>query len=56
MLKGDKPPRWIVEGLPSVKKGKDWALELVDEQPANPKSPAATKPASVETTSVPGKN
>jgi dipeptidyl aminopeptidase/acylaminoacyl peptidase len=30
LLKGDKPPKWIVEGIPAVKKGKDWGLELVD--------------------------
>ena len=30
LLKGEKPARWIVEGVPAVKKGKDWGLELVD--------------------------
>lgn len=30
LLKGDKPPKWITEGVPAVKKGKDWGLELVD--------------------------
>lgn len=30
LLKGEKPPKWIVEGIPAVKKGKDWGLELVD--------------------------
>ena len=30
LLKGEKPPKWIVEGVPAVKKGKDWGLELVD--------------------------
>ncbi|MFL5808664.1 MAG: alpha/beta hydrolase family protein, partial [Flavisolibacter sp.] len=32
LLKGEKPPKWIVEGVPAVKKGKDWGLELVDEE------------------------
>lgn len=30
LLKGDKAPKWITEGVPAVKKGKDWGLELVD--------------------------
>ncbi|MBM3416370.1 MAG: S9 family peptidase [Bacteroidetes bacterium] len=30
MLKGEKPARWITEGVPAVKKGKDWGLEIVD--------------------------
>ncbi|HEY6504638.1 MAG TPA: prolyl oligopeptidase family serine peptidase, partial [Chitinophagaceae bacterium] len=30
LLKGEKPPAWIVNGIPAVKKGKDWGLELVD--------------------------
>jgi dipeptidyl aminopeptidase/acylaminoacyl peptidase len=30
LLKGEKPPKWITEGVPAVKKGKDWGLELVD--------------------------
>lgn len=30
MLKGEKPARWIVEGIPAVKKGKDWGLEIVE--------------------------
>ncbi|MBL7738969.1 MAG: S9 family peptidase [Chitinophagaceae bacterium] len=30
LLKGEKPPKWIVEGIPAVKKGKDWGLELFD--------------------------
>ncbi len=30
LLKGEKPPKWIVDGIPAVKKGKDWGLELVD--------------------------
>ena len=25
-LKGDKPTRWLTEGVPAVKKGKDWGL------------------------------
>ena len=28
LLKGEKPPRWITEGVPAVRKGKDWGLEL----------------------------
>lgn len=27
ILKGDKPARWITEGIPAVNKGKDWGLE-----------------------------
>ncbi len=30
LLKGAKPPKWITEGVPAVKKGKEWGLELVD--------------------------
>ncbi len=30
LLKGEKPPKWITEGVPAVKKGKDWGLEIVD--------------------------
>jgi dipeptidyl aminopeptidase/acylaminoacyl peptidase len=30
ILKGDKPAKWITEGVPAVKKGKEWGLELVD--------------------------
>ncbi len=30
LLKGAKPPKWIVEGIPAIKKGRDWGLELVD--------------------------
>ena len=30
MLKGAKPAKWITEGVPAVKKGKDWGLELID--------------------------
>lgn len=30
LLKGGKPAKWIVEGVPAVKKGKDWGLELVE--------------------------
>ncbi|MDQ6609233.1 MAG: prolyl oligopeptidase family serine peptidase, partial [Bacteroidota bacterium] len=26
MLKGEKPPKWIAEGIPAVKKGKDWGM------------------------------
>lgn len=28
LLKGEKPAKWITEGVPAVKKGKDWGLEL----------------------------
>ena len=34
LLKGEKPARWITDGIPAVKKGKDWGLELVDEKKA----------------------
>jgi len=30
ILKGDKPAKWITEGVPAVQKGKDWGLEIVD--------------------------
>lgn len=30
LLKGEKPPKWITEGVPAVKKGKDWGLELAN--------------------------
>jgi dipeptidyl aminopeptidase/acylaminoacyl peptidase len=30
LLKGAKPAKWITEGVPAVKKGKDWGLEIVD--------------------------
>lgn len=30
LLKGEKPAKWILEGVPAIKKGKDWGLELVD--------------------------
>jgi dipeptidyl aminopeptidase/acylaminoacyl peptidase len=29
-LKGDKPARWMKEGLPAVDKGRRWATEVVD--------------------------
>lgn len=28
MLKGEKPAKWITEGVPAVKKGKDWGLRF----------------------------
>ncbi|HVG39975.1 MAG TPA: prolyl oligopeptidase family serine peptidase, partial [Chitinophagaceae bacterium] len=31
MLKGEKPAKWLTEGIPAVKKGREWGLELVDE-------------------------
>ena len=30
LLKGEKPARWLTEGVPAVKKGKEWGLELID--------------------------
>ena len=30
LLKGAKPAKWITEGVPAVKKGKDWGLEIVN--------------------------
>lgn len=30
ILKGDKPARWITDGLPAIKKGKEWALETAE--------------------------
>jgi dipeptidyl aminopeptidase/acylaminoacyl peptidase len=30
LLKGEKPPKWITEGVPAVKKGKEWGLEIVE--------------------------
>ncbi len=29
LLKGEKPAKWLVEGVPAVNKGLDWGLELV---------------------------
>lgn len=31
LLKGEKPAKWIVEGVPAVKKGRDWGLDIVNE-------------------------
>lgn len=28
LLKGDKAPKWITEGIPAIEKGKDWGLEV----------------------------
>ncbi len=28
LLKGEKPAKWITEGVPAVRKGRDWGLEL----------------------------
>jgi dipeptidyl aminopeptidase/acylaminoacyl peptidase len=28
LLKGEKPARWITEGVPAVKKGREWGLEI----------------------------
>lgn len=30
LLKGEKPARWIAEGVPAVNKGRDWGLEIVE--------------------------
>ena len=30
LLKGEKPAKWITEGVPAVKKGRDWGLEIVE--------------------------
>lgn len=30
LLKNEKPARWITEGIPAVKKGREWGLEIVD--------------------------
>lgn len=30
LLKDEKPAKWITDGVPAVKKGKDWGLELVN--------------------------
>lgn len=30
LLKSAKPAKWITEGVPAVKKGKDWGLEIVE--------------------------
>jgi dipeptidyl aminopeptidase/acylaminoacyl peptidase len=30
LLKGGKPAKWITDGVPAVKKGKEWGLEIVD--------------------------
>jgi dipeptidyl aminopeptidase/acylaminoacyl peptidase len=30
LLKGEKPAKWITDGVPATRKGKDWGLELVD--------------------------
>jgi dipeptidyl aminopeptidase/acylaminoacyl peptidase len=32
LLKDAKPPKWITEGVPAVKKGKDWGLEVMSDQ------------------------
>lgn len=29
-LKGAKPAKWLAEGVPAVKKGKDWGLDIVE--------------------------
>ena len=31
LLKGDKPAKWLTDGVPAIQKGKEWGLELVDE-------------------------
>ncbi len=37
LLKGEKPAKWITEGVPAVKKGKDWGLEIVEGEPVKKK-------------------
>ncbi len=32
LLKGEKPPKWITDGIPATQKGREWGLELVDEK------------------------
>ena len=32
ILKGEKPTKWITEGVPAIKKGKDWGLETAVEE------------------------
>lgn len=31
LLKGEKAPKWITEGVPAVDKGNDWGLELIEQ-------------------------
>ena len=31
LLKGDKPARWLTEGVPALKKGRDWGLDEADQ-------------------------
>lgn len=31
MLKGARPAKWLTDGVPAVRKGRDWGLELNDE-------------------------
>ena len=28
LLKGERPSRWLIEGVPAINKGKDWGLEV----------------------------
>ena len=28
MLKGEKPAKWITDGVPATEKGKDWGLQV----------------------------
>lgn len=28
LLKDEKPPKWITEGVPAIRKGRDWGLEM----------------------------
>ena len=30
LLKGNKPAKWITEGVPAISKGKDWGLEIMN--------------------------
>ena len=31
LLKGEKPTKWIINGVPAIDKGKDWGLKIVGE-------------------------
>lgn len=32
LLKGEKPAKWLVEGVPAVKKGRDWGLAIDQDE------------------------
>ena len=29
LLKGAKPPKWLIEGVPAIEKGTEWGLEIM---------------------------